>query len=203
MLSRARAHQLEAADGGVKNNWYSTITAETIRSGSISPDETQQTTTDNVTSTAPDNFEKETQFADASFEGSVLALREAPSTKRTISGAMSTVSRRDASSLASYPLYNTQAIWKHSPLKEPAGGLPVDLNNHVQKALDRYVRLTGQPLDFKRSITFSEFLRMVTDERLRYMPLQGSRLDKVFKKAEAFAKKFDAVAGGPCPRPRD
>ncbi|KAI1291442.1 hypothetical protein F5Y03DRAFT_403281 [Xylaria venustula] len=192
MLSRARVHQLETANGGVKNNWYSTITAETIRTGSVSSDETQPTTTDNAVSIVPENFEKETNFADTSFEGSVLALREAPSTKRTISGAMSTISKRDVSSLAGYPLYDTQAIWKHSPLKGPASGLPVDLNNHIQKALDRYVRLAGQPLDFKRSVTFSEFLHMVTNERLRYMPLQGSRLDKVLKKAEAFAKKFDA-----------
>lgn len=65
-----------------------------------------------------------------------------------------------------------------------------ELGGHIQKAQDRFTRYSGQSLEFKKSFTSAEFLSFVTSERLRYMPTQGSKLDNVFKKAEAFAKSM-------------
>ena len=71
--------------------------------------------------------------------------------------------------------------------------MPVELDAHIQRALDRYTRLVGSSFEYKRSVTAKDFMSMVTDERLRYMPDKGSRLDKTLKKAESFARKFDQV----------
>ncbi|QUC19152.1 uncharacterized protein UV8b_03393 [Ustilaginoidea virens] len=127
-------------------------------------------------------------------EGTVISHGDIPARRRHVSGALSTISRREISFSSYTPqLYDTLAIWKHDARPEAAAGLPVELETHTKKALDRYVRLVGQPMDFKRAVTSEEFLAMVTNERLRYMPNQGSRLDKMLKKAEGFATKFDKI----------
>lgn len=118
---------------------------------------------------------------------------------RHASQAMSVISKRETvtnfsmSHQLNNPLYDTSALWKFDRDHVENASLTVELDTHMQRALDRYARSVGCGFDFKRSVTSKDFLTMVTNERLRYMPDKGSRLDKILKKAESFGVKFDKI----------
>ena len=120
---------------------------------------------------------------------------------RHVSTAMSVVSRRETlsgfstshSHYHSNPLYDTSALWKFDKDHVENSSFTIELDTHMQSALDRYVRSVGSALDFKRSVSSKDFLAMVSNERLRYMPDKGSRLDNILKRAEAFGIKFDKI----------
>ncbi|KAM0074866.1 hypothetical protein ACKRZS_013106 [Fusarium odoratissimum] len=195
MLSQAKLHQLESAPSNVKSNWLTTVQTRPIRSGSVSSDDEPAESiihhhdTESIVAPA-----RSSVFEYGTGTTTVLSHRDFSSaTTRHASQAMSIISKRDFSfSSSSYAseLYDTQAIWKHGADYE---GFSFELDSHMQRAIDRYARVCGKSLDFARSVTSKEFLAMVTNERLRYMPEKGSRLDKTLKKAEAFAKKFDKI----------
>ncbi|KAF4345549.1 hypothetical protein FBEOM_499 [Fusarium beomiforme] len=197
MLSQAQLHQLEAASSNAKSNWLTTIQTRPIRSSSISSDDDPSESvihnlhdTDSIT--APP---RSTIFENGTTTTSLLSHRDRnfSTSTRHASQAMSVISQRGFSfSSSSYAseLYDTQAIWKYGKDYE---GFSFELDSHMQRATDRYARLCGRAYEFARSITAKEFLTMVTNERLRYMPEKGSRLDKTLKKAESFAKKFDKI----------
>ena len=175
----------------LQHKWFHRTTTKTVRSASFSSDEDPESI-DNAVNTTPGNIERDAEVTNHQYAGSVISHQGTTVTRREVSQAMSINQKRDFSSSSAHQLYDTQAIWKHDPVRERAGGLPVELGTHLQKALDRYFRTAGHSLDFNSSITSREFLATVTNDRLRYMPSQGSKLDKVLKEAEAFAKKFDS-----------
>lgn len=119
---------------------------------------------------------------------------------RHVSQALSVISKRETTNgfsasqqLHNHPLYDTGALWKYDRDHVENASFTIELDTHVQRALDRYGRSVGCPLDFKRSVSSKDFLTMVTNKRLRYMPDKGSRLDKILKKAETFGIKFDKI----------
>ncbi|KAF9773543.1 hypothetical protein IL306_008630 [Fusarium sp. DS 682] len=195
MLSQAKLHQLETAPSNVKSNWLTTIQTRPIRSSSVSSDDDPAESIihhDTESVTAPP---RSTIFEYGTGTTALLSHRDRnfSSSTRHASQAMSIISQRGFSfSSSSYAseLYDTQAIWKYGKDYE---GFSFELDSHMQRAIDRYARVCGKAFEFGRSVTSKEFLAMVTNERLRYMPEKGSRLDKTLKKAEAFAKKFDKI----------
>ncbi|KAF4495968.1 hypothetical protein FAGAP_7902 [Fusarium agapanthi] len=176
LLSQAKLHQLESAPSNVKSNWLTTVQTRPVRSGSVSSDE-------EPAESIIHHHDTESIVAPAC--SSVFYA-----TTRHASQAMSIISKRDHSFSYASELYNTQAIYRHGVDYE---GFSCELDSHMQRAIDRYARVCGKPLDFGRSVTSKESLVMVTNERLRYMPEKGSRLGKPLKKAETFAKKFDKI----------
>ncbi|RGP81428.1 hypothetical protein FLONG3_573 [Fusarium longipes] len=194
MLSQAKLHQLESVPSNIKSNWYTTVQARPVRSSSVSSDDNDAAESvihnlnhDNDGVPLRSNIGTTTVLShrDRDFSGT---------TTRHVSGAMSIISKRDFSFSTSYAnsLYDTQAIWNYGK-DDLSDASSFELDHHMQKAIDRYRHVCGKPLDFGQSVTSSEFLAMVTNERLRYMPDKGSRLDKTLKKAEAFAKKFAKI----------
>ena len=165
-----------------------------VRSPSASSEEASESVKKAI-SVGPEDSDREIDALDNTSTKSLVTTEERPPLRsRHVSQAFSTISKRESSFSAANPIYDTQAIWKQDLSRKPNASLSMPLEVHVKKALDRYTRIVGQPLDFKRSTTSREFLSLVTNERLRYMPSQGSRVDKVFKMAEAFAKKFDTFS---------
>ncbi|KAF4448942.1 hypothetical protein F53441_7711 [Fusarium austroafricanum] len=202
MLSQAKLHQLEPAPSNIKSNWLTTVQTRTVRSGSVSSDDDdgasvvhnhnhgleERVLSPSLNPPRTSIFEHGLGSSVRDFSGST---RHASGTTRQFSGAMSVISQRDFSFATSSAnsLYDTQAIWKMGKDHDYS----FELDSHMQKAIDRYGRACGKSLDFGRSFSSKEFLHMVTNERLRYMPEKNSRLDKTLKRAEAFAKKFDKI----------
>ncbi|KAM0491000.1 hypothetical protein ACHAP8_010979 [Fusarium lateritium] len=196
MLSQAKLHQLEAVPSNIKSNWLTTIEARPVRSDSVSSDGSDDVSVVHNHEAPP----RAAIFEHGVGTTALLRDRDFTSTTRHVSGAtrytgaMSVISQRDftfATSSAN-SLYDTQAIWKHGK-DYVSDGCSFELDSHMQKAIDRYGRACGKSLDFGRSFSSKDFLSMVTNERLRYMPEKGSRLDKTLKRAESFAKKFDKI----------
>ncbi|KAH7020588.1 hypothetical protein EDB80DRAFT_772218 [Ilyonectria destructans] len=215
MLSHSRLHQHESATADLKTIWLPSIQsraipAESILSDDGSPDETVIRYKANTFSL--DKEPDANQSRKASYQGldgtTIFSRHEASGeglvSKRQISQAMSVISRREtvqgfSTAHAHYnhhhnhPLYDTSALWKLDRDHVEHAAITVELDAHMQHALDRYVRSVGSNLSFERSVTSKDFLTMVTNERLRYMPDKGSRLDKILKKAESFGVKFDKI----------
>lgn len=192
-------HQLETAPSNIKSNWYTTVQARPVRSSSVSSDDNDppESVIHNINHDSDGAPLRPSGFDHGVGTTTVLSHRDrdfSSTITRNISGAMSVISKRDLSFSTSYAnsLYDTNAIWNYGKDELLENG-SFELDIHIQKAIDRYGRICGKPLDFGRSVTSKEFLSMVTNERLRYMPEKGSRLDKTLKKAEAFAKKFDKI----------
>ncbi|KAF5009135.1 hypothetical protein FDECE_4625 [Fusarium decemcellulare] len=205
LKDNSRLHQLDSAPSDAKSNWFSTVRTRDLRSGSVSSDDGPPASVIHTTLPLDKDFDTDAPQRLTIFENDTSTTSVHPHRERDFSGlssrhpsqAMSIISKRDfsftsTSSSFAHPLYDTQAIWNHGS-DHVHNGSSFELDTHMQKALDRYGRVCGQPFVFGRSVTSKEFLTMVTNERLRYMPEKGSRLDKTLKKAESFAKKFDKI----------
>lgn len=115
------------------------------------------------------------------------------SKRETVTGFSTAQYHQHHNHYHNHPLYNTSALWKLDRDHVENASFSIELDAHIQRALDRYGRSVGCALDFKRSVTSKDLLAMVTNERLRYMPEQGSRHDKILKKAESVGVKFDKI----------
>ncbi|KAL2214433.1 hypothetical protein CC79DRAFT_1328345 [Sarocladium strictum] len=211
----AHSHETIAATD-LKTTWLPAVHTKPVPSESVISDDDQENETivrHNIGTLALDRGFDESHIRKASYPGlggtTIFSRREASSgleNHRHTSQAMSITSRRETISgfsvtaggghhhnFHNHPLYDTSALWKLSKDHVEHSSLTVELDSHMQRALDRYNRSVGCSLEFKRSVTSKDFLTMVTNERLRYMPNKGSRLDKTLKKAESFGVKWDKI----------
>ncbi|KAI8722552.1 hypothetical protein NCS52_00399200 [Fusarium sp. LHS14.1] len=210
-------HEQELASSDLKQTWLPAVNTKPVPSRSVFSDDEQQDETvirHNIGMLALDGGSDESHIRKASYPGlggtTIFSRRETSSgvkSSRHVSQAMSVVSRRETVSgfstvgghnhhrhnFHNHPLYDTSALWKLNKDHVEQPSLTVELDSHMQRALDRYSRSVGCSLEFKRSVTSKDFLSMVTNERLRYMPDKGSRLDETLKKAESFGVKFDKI----------
>ncbi|KAI9166290.1 Cytochrome P450 monooxygenase iccF [Paramyrothecium foliicola] len=201
-------HQHDSATSDLKTTWLPAVTAKSVRADSdISDDENPPASVihHNATTLALDkdveaNYLRKTTYP--GINGTTIFSRRDFSgslSNRHVSQAVSVVSKRETVHNFSnthhhnHPLYDTSALWKYDKDHVENSSYTIELDTHMQRALDRYARSVGCSLDFKRSVTPKDFLTMVTNERLRYMPDKGSRLDKILKKAESFGVKFDKI----------
>ncbi|KAK2590981.1 hypothetical protein QQS21_011340 [Conoideocrella luteorostrata] len=209
MLSQSKLRQHESATADVKTSWFPSIhtkavPAESVVSDDENPDDT--VVHNNASTLALDEDDDASRIQTTSTPGlggtTILSRREVSGglmSNRHASQAMSVISKRETVrgfSIAAHqnqPLYDTSVLWKLDRDHVENPFIKVELDAHTQRALDRYLRSAGCSLEFNHSVTSKDFLTMVTNERLRYMPDKGSRLDKIFKKAESFGVKFDKV----------
>ncbi|KAK6222688.1 hypothetical protein LQW54_000869 [Pestalotiopsis sp. IQ-011] len=214
MLNYAGFNRREFANTDLKTTWLPAVNAKPVPAESIFSDDDDQDKTvirHSTNTLALDKESDDSHLHKASYPGlggiTVLSRREVsdvPLRSRYVSQAMSVVSKRETVTGFStahqhmhhhhnHPLYDTSALWKLDRDHVEDASLTVELESHMQRALDRYVRSVGCALDFQRSVTSEDFLTMVNNERLRYMPNKSSRLDKILKRAESFGVKFDKI----------
>ncbi|KAH7320599.1 hypothetical protein B0I35DRAFT_197948 [Stachybotrys elegans] len=209
MLSYSRLNQHESATADLKTTWLPSIHTKPIPSESALSDEDgspDATILHHDTNTlALDKENGPSLLRKASYNGisgtTVFSRRDFSqglTSNRHVSQAMSVISKREtvnnfsmAHQHQNSALYDTSALWKYDRDHVENAAITIELDTHMQRALDRYARSVGCGFDFKRSVTSKDFLTMVTNERLRYMPDKGSRLDKILKKAESFGVGFD------------
>ncbi|CAJ0552301.1 Ff.00g062800.m01.CDS01 [Fusarium sp. VM40] len=213
MLSHSRLRQHESANSDLKTTWLPSVHSKPIPLESVlsdddgSPDATivhHDANTLALDKEVDSSLLRKTSSYSGVNGTTIFSRRdfsEGLMSNRHVSQAMSVASKRETVNNFSMvhhhqqnnPLYDTSALWKFDRDHVENSSLTIELDTHMQRALDRYVRSVGCAFDFKRSVTSKDFLTMVTNERLRYMPDKGSRLDKILKKAESFGIKFDKL----------
>ncbi|KFA52357.1 hypothetical protein S40293_09693 [Stachybotrys chartarum IBT 40293] len=170
MLSHSRLHHHDSATSDLKTTWLSAISTKPTRAESgTSEDENP-----------PDSV--------INHDVSTLALDNDAET-----GHLRKTLYSKSHHHHNHPLYDTSALWKYDKDHVENPAYTAELDIHMQRAIDRYTRSVGCSLDFKRTVTSKNFLTMVTNERLRYMPDKGSRLDKILKRAESFGIRFNKI----------
>ncbi|KFA79510.1 hypothetical protein S40288_10026 [Stachybotrys chartarum IBT 40288] len=174
MLSHSRLHHHDSATSDLKTTWLSAISTKPTRAESgTSEDENPPDSVINhdVSTLALDNDAETGHLRKTLYPGingtTIFSWRD-------ISGSLMSNLHYDKDHVEN-PAYTTE------------------LDIHMQRAIDRYARSVGCSLDFKRTVTSKNFLTMVTNERLRYMPDKGSRLDKILKRAESFGVRFNKI----------
>ncbi|VUC25605.1 unnamed protein product [Clonostachys rosea] len=212
MLSHSRLHQHDSATADLKTTWLPSVHTKPVPSESVLSDDEDEAEGTIIRNGGASTLalgkeheaSRKTSYTSVNGTTAVLSHRTISAglmSNRHVSQAMSVVSKREgtvygggfSTSHQNHPLYDTSALWKLDRDHVEHASLTVELDAHMRRALDRYVRSVGCALDFKRSVTSKDFLTMVTNERLRYMPDKGSRLDKILKKAESFGVKFDKI----------
>ncbi|CVL11709.1 hypothetical protein FPRO06_13016 [Fusarium proliferatum] len=212
MLSHSRLHQHDSATVDLKTTWLPAVRTKPIPIDSVlsdddgSPDAT--IIHHEASSFGPDREHDDSLSRKASYQGvngtTIFSRRDFSdglTSNRHVSQAMSVVSKpgtvRNFSMMHHHhennALYDTTSLWKFDREHVENASLTVELDVHMQRALDRYCGAVGCAFDFKRSVTPKDFLALVTNERLRYMPDKGSRLDCILKRADSFGVKFDKI----------
>ncbi|KAI3332380.1 hypothetical protein HD806DRAFT_546485 [Xylariaceae sp. AK1471] len=191
MLSHSRLHQHESATADLKTTWLPSVHTKAIPVESALSDDDGTIIRNDASTLALDKERDGGYLRKTSYPGmngtTILTRRDISGglmSNRHVSQALSVASKRETvhgfstAHHHNHPLYDTSALWNLD-------------KDHVENAsftieLDTHIATRTRPI-------CPDFLTMVTNERLRYMPDKGSPLDKILKKAESFVVGFEKI----------